>query len=63
MAQDAIISDTTIPVPSRLAKRRNGKSVTPDIGARITGVSIVTARAPLPSVRRLCRSLPQHLSK
>ncbi len=50
IAQDAIISDTTMPVPSRLASRRNGRSVTPDIGARMTGVSRVTARGPLPSV-------------
>ena len=42
IAQDAIISDTTSPVPSRLAMRRNGRSVTPDMGARMTGVSIVT---------------------
>ena len=57
MAQEAIISDTTIPVPSRLARRRNGRSVTPDIGARMTGVSMVTARGPPPSVSE-GRSLP-----
>ena len=44
IAQDAIISLTTMPVPRRLASRRNGRSVTPDIGARITGVSMVTPR-------------------
>ena len=48
IAQDAIISETTIPVPSRFANRRNGRSVTPDIGARMTGVSMVTARGPVP---------------
>ena len=42
MAQDAIISDTTSPAPSRRARRRYGRSVTPDIGARITGRSITT---------------------
>ena len=42
IAQEAIISDTTMPPPSCLASRRNGRSVTPDIGARITGVSIRT---------------------
>jgi hypothetical protein len=50
IAQDAIISDTTMPVPRRLARRRNGRSVTPDIGASTTGVSIVTALGPDPSV-------------
>ncbi len=40
MAQLAIISDTTSPVPSARDSRRNGRSVTPDIGARITGVAI-----------------------
>ena len=38
----AIISDTTSAAPSRLTMRRNGRSVTPDIGARITGSSIET---------------------
>ena len=33
----AIISDTTSPAPARLTKRRNGMSVTPDMGARMTG--------------------------
>ena len=46
IAQEAIISDTTSPVPSSRARRRNGRSVTPDIGARMTGVSI---RTPAPS--------------
>ncbi len=45
IAQEAIISDTTMPAPSCFASRRNGRSVTPDIGARMTGVSI---RTPLP---------------
>ncbi len=42
IAQEAIISETTMPAPSCLARRRNGRSVTPDIGARMTGVSIRT---------------------
>ena len=42
MAQEAIISETTMPAPSCLASRRNGRSVTPDIGARMTGMSIRT---------------------
>ena len=42
IAQEAIISETTSPVPRARATRRNGRSVTPDIGARITGVSITT---------------------
>ena len=46
IAQEAIISETTMPPPSRFATRRNGRSVTPDIGARITGVSM---RTPPPS--------------
>src|SRR3954464_10189273 len=32
----AVISETTRPAPSDAAKRRNGASVTPDIGARNT---------------------------
>ena len=40
IAWEAIISLTTIGVPRARASRRNGRSVTPDIGARITGVSI-----------------------
>ena len=32
----AVISETTSPAPSRSARRRNGASVIPDIGARIT---------------------------
>src|SRR3546814_9051158 len=42
MASEAIISDTTRPAPLRFTRRRNGKSVTPDMGARITGSSIET---------------------
>jgi hypothetical protein len=37
IASLAIISDTTRPAPSRLTSLRNGKSLTPDIGARMTG--------------------------
>ncbi len=37
MAAEAIISDTTRPAPPRFTIRRNGMSVTPDIGARMTG--------------------------
>src|SRR5439155_20716279 len=36
----AIISLTVSPAPYRLTTRRNGRSVTPVIGARITGASI-----------------------
>ena len=39
IAFEAIISLTTRPTPQRLTRRRNGMSVTPDIGARITGLS------------------------
>ena len=39
IAAEAIISDTTSPAPPRLTIRRNGMSVTPDIGARMTGSS------------------------
>ena len=42
IAHDAIISDTTSPAPSERASLRNGRSVTPDIGATTTGVSIRT---------------------
>ena len=45
IAQDAIISDTTSPAPRLRASLRNGRSVTPDIGARMTGQSSV--REPL----------------
>src|SRR5947209_14398300 len=41
----AVISDTTRPAPSAAARRRNGTSVTPDIGARKTGFAI--ARLPI----------------
>ncbi len=37
IASLAIISETTSPAPKDLTRRRNGRSVTPDIGARITG--------------------------
>ena len=37
---EAIISETTKPAPPALARRRNGRSVIPDIGARITGAAI-----------------------
>ena len=37
----AIISETTKAAPCRLTMRRNGRSVTPDIGARMTGSSRV----------------------
>ena len=50
MAQEAIISETTSPAPSDFARARNGRSVTPESGARITGVSSVTARGPVPRV-------------
>ncbi len=37
MASLAIISDTTRATPKRRTSWRNGRSDTPDIGARITG--------------------------
>jgi hypothetical protein len=48
IAQDAIISETTSGAPSDFASARNGKSVTPDNGAKITGTANSTARAPDP---------------
>src|SRR5436190_10526418 len=36
----AVISEITRPAPSAAVKRRNGASVTPDIGARRTGLPI-----------------------
>ena len=42
IASLAIISETTSPAPSRLTRRRNGRSLTPDIGARMTGSSRLT---------------------
>jgi hypothetical protein len=50
IAQDAIISETTSGAPNPFAKARNGKSVTPDNGAKITGDAKTTARDPLPIV-------------
>src|SRR5262249_56010108 len=41
-ADVATISETTRPAPSRAARRRNGASVTPDIGARTTGLASAT---------------------
>src|ERR1700754_4427538 len=41
----AVISETTSPAPKAAAKRRNGASVTPDIGASSTGVP--TAISPI----------------
>ena len=35
-------AETTSPAPLRFTRRRNGRSVTPDIGARITGSSSFT---------------------
>ena len=45
IAQDAIISETTRPAPRLRASLRKGRSVTPDIGARMTGEESV--RAPI----------------
>ncbi len=36
-AAQAVISETTRPAPKLAAMRRNGASVTPDIGAKTTG--------------------------
>ncbi len=55
IAQEAIISETTSPAPRDLAKARKGRSVTPESGARITGLSSVTAVLPEPSVIGLMR--------
>ena len=46
----AIISVTTRPPPARRTARRNGKSVTPDIGARTAACAISTV--PIVSVIR-----------
>src|ERR1700738_4060193 len=40
----AVISETTRPAPSEAASRRNGASVTPDIGARMTRLAISISR-------------------
>ena len=48
MAWLAIISETTRPAPQALTTRRNGLSVTPDMGARITGSSRVTGPREMP---------------
>src|SRR6185312_15153513 len=45
IASLAIISETTSPAPCRFTSRRNGRSVTPDIGARSTGS--VSGRGPI----------------
>ena len=42
IAAEAIISDTTRPAPSRFTIWRKGMSVTPDMGARMTGSSMRT---------------------
>ena len=42
-AAQAVISEITSPAPSSAAMRRNGASVTPDIGARKTGLGSGTA--------------------
>ncbi len=42
IAQEAIISETTMPAPNSRASRRNGRSVTPDIGASTTGRASAT---------------------
>ncbi len=39
IASLAIISEITSPAPKRLTRRRNGRSDTPDIGAKMTGSS------------------------
>jgi hypothetical protein len=39
IACEAIISETTSPAPKRLTRRRNGRSLIPESGARITGAS------------------------
>src|SRR5437899_12765663 len=48
IASLAIISETTRPAPSRFTRRRNGRSLTPDIGARITGSSRVIEPIKMP---------------
>ena len=44
----AIISVTTKPAPSRSTTRRNGGSVTPDIGAKMTGCDTATGPITMP---------------
>ena len=51
----ATISETTSPAPSRGGKRRNGASVTPDIGARKTRFGSVTG----PTASGV-REIPRH---
>jgi hypothetical protein len=46
----AVISETTNPAPRSAARRRNGASVIPDIGAKITGFGSV--RLPMTTGRR-----------
>ena len=41
-AAHAVISEMTSPAPSDAASRRNGASVTPDIGASSTGLERAT---------------------
>ena len=45
----AIISDTTSAAPCPLTIRRNGRSVTPDIGARMTGSASVMEPREMPT--------------
>src|SRR6266478_5855068 len=48
IASLAIISETTSPAPRRFTSRRKGRSLTPDIGARMTGSSNVTEPTEMP---------------
>jgi hypothetical protein len=54
IASLAIISETTRLAPSRLTKRRKGRSDTPDIGARMTGVSMTTEPRVMPIIYAYC---------
>ncbi len=45
-----VISDTANPAPSRLHSCRNGLSVTPAMGARITGVSMRCGPICMPAI-------------
>ena len=55
IASDAIISVTVKPAPNRLTSVRNGMSVTPVIGARITGTSMRLGPIWMGAIRLIAR--------
>ena len=56
----AIISETTSPAPWDVTKRRNGRSVTPDMGARTTGLSSATEPMEKVMFAAMGRSCPKN---